>query len=110
MRGDIPLQLVDLDGADSEHADGIGVLGESQQQMLQRHLWMRLLGGIVGGPRQRLRKIARWRENLADLIDDRMRHRRRPSTVLIVRPAAPPTRAPTRSAALPANLEFRAAG
>ena len=83
MRRNITLELFYLDLADCQYKRRIGILGQRQQKMFERHLGMRLLPRVVSGARQRLGEIGRRRQNAADLVDDGMRHRRCPLVQLL---------------------------
>lgn len=72
----VTLQLFDGNPRNHHHPTGIGILGQRQQQVLQGNITVPLLRRIVRRSPQRFREVTRGRENLANLIDDRLRHRR----------------------------------
>ena len=57
--GQVLAQLVQVDATGAQHRHRVGILGESQQQMLQRRVLVATLGGDRQGAMQGLLKVAR---------------------------------------------------
>ena len=55
---DLAAQAVEVDAARAKHGDSILILGESQQQMFERRIFMVALVGLGESPMQRLFEIA----------------------------------------------------
>ena len=54
----IAAQLVEVDAAGAQHRRGIGVVGQAQQQVLQRRIFVPTLAGERQGAVQRLFEVA----------------------------------------------------
>ncbi len=83
--GHIAHQLRDLDLTQGQDRNGIRILRQRQKEVLKGDFRVRLLSCIISRPRQGIGKIARWRQNLSDLLDDRLRHRCAPSAFATMR-------------------------
>ena len=55
---DLAAQLVEVDAAGAQHGDRILVLGQRQQQMLERGVFVPALIGVGEGPVQRFLEVA----------------------------------------------------
>ena len=55
--GQIAAQLVEIDAAGAQHRGGVGVVGQAEQQMLQRRIFVTALAGERQGAMQRLFEV-----------------------------------------------------
>jgi hypothetical protein len=59
IAGEIPAELLEIDGAGAQHGHGVLVLRQGQEKVLERRVFVPSLVGVSEGPMQGLFKIAR---------------------------------------------------
>ena len=55
--GQVGAQLVEIDAAGAQHGGGVGVVGQAEQQVLQRRVFVPALAGERQGAVQRLFEV-----------------------------------------------------
>ena len=55
---EVGAQLVEIDAAGAQHGGGVGVLGQAEQQVLQRRVFVPALAGEGEGAVERLFEVA----------------------------------------------------